>query len=119
MDIITAAIIAALGNLSTQAVGDAYEGLKAKLLRKFGAESDLADAVAKLEQTPNAQWRQDALQEETAEAGADKDAEIIKEAEALLAAIKALPGGEKAIEQIIGQQVIGDENIFSGAGDVT
>ncbi|WLE98705.1 MAG: hypothetical protein QTN59_07650 [Candidatus Electrothrix communis] len=89
------------------------------LLRKFGAESDLADAVAKLEQTPNAQWRQDALQEETAEAGADKDAEIITEAEALLAAIKALPGGKEAVQQIVSQQVIGNENIFSGTGDVT
>lgn len=93
MDIIIAAIAGALGNLGIKAVDDAYEGMKALLHRKFGAESDLADAVKKLEQKPDAQGRQLTLKEEAAAAGADKDAEIIKAAEALLEAVKAQTGG--------------------------
>ncbi len=53
MDIIIAAIAGALGNLSSDAVKAAYKGMKDLLHRKFGAESDLADAVKKLEQKPD------------------------------------------------------------------
>ncbi|CAK8721432.1 hypothetical protein GMJAKD_10640 [Candidatus Electrothrix aarhusensis] len=93
MDIIVGAITGALANLGVKAVGDAYEGVKAVLLRKFGADSDLADAVKKLEQKPDAQGRQITLKEEAEAAGADKDAEIMKAVEALLAAVKAQAGG--------------------------
>jgi hypothetical protein len=118
MDIIVSAITGALANLGVQAVGDAYEGVKAVLTRKFGADSDLADAVKKLEQKPDAQGRQITLKEEAEAAGADKDAEIMKAVEALLAAVKAQPGGEEAV-RVINQQVTGNENIFSGTGNVT
>lgn len=110
METLTTAIIAALGNLGVKAVGDAYEGVKALVLRKFGADSDLADAVKKLEKQPDAQWRQVALQGEAEAAGADKDEEIIKAAQALLDAVKAQPGGEKAVRDIIHQQVSGDHS---------
>uniref|UniRef100_UPI004055D1A3 hypothetical protein n=1 Tax=Candidatus Electronema sp. TaxID=2698783 RepID=UPI004055D1A3 len=113
MDIIIAAIAGALGNLSSDAVKAAYKGMKDVLLRKFGADSDLADAVKKLEKQPDAKWRQDALQGEAEAAGADKDEEIIKAAQALLDAVKAQPGGGVKIS------VTGDGNIFSGSGNVT
>lgn len=119
METLTAAIMAALGNLGAQTVGDAYEGVKVLVLRKFGAESDLADAVKKLEKQPDAKWRQDALQGEAAAAGADKDEEVMKAAQALLDAVKAQPGGEEAVRVIVNQQVTGNENIFSGSGNVT
>ncbi|WP_417915800.1 hypothetical protein [Candidatus Electronema sp. JC] len=113
MDIIIAAIAGALGNLSSDAVKAAYKGMKDVLLRKFGAESDLADAVKKLEQKPDAQARQQLLKEEAEAAGADKDEEIMKAAQALLDAVKAQPGGGVKIS------VTGDGNIFSGSGNVT
>lgn len=119
METLTTAIIAALGNLGVKAVGDAYEGVKALLLRKFGAESDLADAVKKLEKQPDSKGRQDTLKEDAAAAGADKDAEIIKAAQALLDAVKAQPGGEEAVRSIVNQQVSGSGHIFSGSGNVT
>jgi hypothetical protein len=119
MDIIIAAIAGALGNLSSDVVKAGYSKLKELLLRKSGAESDLADAVKKLEQKPDAQARQLLLKEEAAAAGANKDEEIIKAAQALLDAVKAQPGGEKAVQQIINQIVTGNENIFSGSGNVT
>lgn len=119
MDIIVGAITGALANLGVKAVGDAYEGVKAVLLRKFGAESDLADAVKKLEQKPDAQGRQMTLKEEAEAAGADKDAEVVSAVEALIEAIKNQPGGEETVQQIVNQQVIGNGNIFSGTGNVS
>jgi hypothetical protein len=119
METLTTAIIAALGNMGVKAVGDAYEGVKALVQRKFGAESDLADALKKLEQKPDAQGRQITLKDEAEAAGADKDAEIIKAAEALLAEIKKQPGGAEAVRSIVNQQVSGSGHIFSGSGNVT
>ncbi len=119
MDIIIPAIAGALGNLSSDAVKAAYKGMKDVLLRKFGAESDLADALKKLEQKPDAQARQQLLKEEAETAGADKDEEIMKAVQALLDAVKAQPGGAEAVRSIINQQVTGDGNIFSGSGNVT
>jgi len=110
METLTTAIIAALGNLGAKAVGDAYEGVKALVQRKFGADSDLADEIKKLEKQPNAQWRQASLKEEAEAAGADKDAEIMKAVQELLDAVKAQPGGEEAIRGIIHQHVPGDSN---------
>jgi hypothetical protein len=119
MDIFTSAIAAALGNLGSAAVLGAYQAVKTLVLRKFGAESELADALKKLEQKPEAQGRQLTLKEEAEAAGADKDEEIIKAAQALLDAVKAQPGGAEAVRSIINQQVTGDGNIFSGSGNVT
>ncbi len=48
-------------------------------------------------------------------AKAHQDPEILKAAEALLAKLKDTPGGR----EIINQTVTGDQNIFSGSGDVT
>jgi hypothetical protein len=113
MDIFLPAIAGALGNLGSAAVLGAYQAVKTLVLRKFGAESDLADALKKLEQKPDAQGRQITLKEEAAAAGADKDEEIMKAAQALLEAVKAQPGGGVKIS------VTGDGNIFSGSGNVT
>lgn len=93
MDIFLPAIAGALGNLGSAAVLGAYQAVKTLVLRKFGAESDLADALKKLEQKPDAQARQQLLKEEAETAGADKDEEIIKAAQALLDAVKAQAGG--------------------------
>jgi hypothetical protein len=119
MDTVTAAILAAFGKLGAKAVQDTYEGLKTVVRRKFGVESDLADAVEKLEKKPEAEGRQITLKEEVEAAGASKDAEIMKAVEALIEAIKEQPGGEEAVQQIINQQVIGDDNIFSGTGNIS
>jgi hypothetical protein len=110
MEIFITAIAAALGNLGSAAVLGAYQAMKDLLLHKFGAESDLADAVKKLEQKPDAQGRQLLLKEEAAAVGADKDEEIIKAAQALLDAVKAQPGGEKAVQHIVKQIVTGDHS---------
>ena len=114
MDIITAAIAGALGNLGTVAVQKAYSELKAVLQRKFGADSDVVEAVEKLEKKPEAQGRRLMLQEELEDAGATKDNELIQAAKVLLAQVKQETGSGVNVTQT----VTGDKNIFSGTGDV-
>ena len=113
MDIFTSAIAAALGNLGSAAVLGAYQAVKALVQRKFGADHKVAKAIEELEQEPNSPGRKMLLQEAATKAGADKDEEIIKAAQALLDAVKEQPGGGVKIS------VTGDGNIFSGSGNVT
>lgn len=119
MDPITLAITSALGNLGAKVINDAYQALKIALQQKYGVDSDLVDALEKVEKKPDSDNRKDVLHEEIATVEADKDAEIIKAAESLIAAIKSQPGGKERVEQIINQTVKGNHNIFSGSGDVT
>ncbi len=110
MDIIIAAIAGALGNLSSDAVKAAYKGMKDLIQRKFGAEHKMTKAIEELEQEPDSDGWKLVLQEAAKKAGADKDEEIMKAAQALLDAVKAQPGGEEAIRGIIHQQVTGDHS---------
>ena len=115
MDLIYSAIIAALGKLGEHTIKDGYEALKALIKRKFGQHQDLNDAIQKIEDKPDSPGRRETLKEEINAVKVDQDEEIVKAAGALLEKLKALPGGQ----QIIQQTVTGNENIFSGIGDVT
>ncbi|MCI5113888.1 MAG: alpha/beta hydrolase [Candidatus Electrothrix sp. LOE1_4_5] len=86
--IITALLAGALVKVGGQAVQDAYAKLKALLQLKFGANSELAEAVQQLEQDPDSAWRTAVVTEELAKVGADKDEEIIKAAEALVQSLE-------------------------------
>jgi hypothetical protein len=114
MDAILTAIIVALGKLSETVVKDGYEALKAVIQRKFGKDSDLSDAVEKLEKNPTSSGRKETLKEELVAAKADQDPELAQAAQAVLEKIKTLPSGQ----QIIQQTVTGDKNIFSATGDI-
>lgn len=118
MDPITLAITAALGNLGATIINDAYQAFKAALQQKYGVNSDLLDAVDSLEKKPDSESRRDVVQEEVEAAEANKDVDIREAAQALIEAVKSQPGGEEYVQQI-SQQVIGDNNVFSGSGDVT
>jgi hypothetical protein len=115
MDPITVAIIAALANLSQSVIKDAYTALKVAIAQKCGVDSDLLQAIDKLEGKPDSAGRKEVLREEVAAAKADKDPELTKLAETLLGKLKDLPNGQT----VITQTVKGDRNIFSGTGDVT
>lgn len=67
-----------------KAVEEAYTGLKALLLRKFGERQDVGDALDKVEQKPDSEGRKTVLQEELEAAEAHKDEELLAAAEALL-----------------------------------
>lgn len=113
MDPVTTAIVAAITagiapgvtEVSKKAIVDAYDGLKALIRRKFGKDSELAEAVDKLEQHPESAGRKETLKEEVETAGAEKDPEILAAAQALLEKIQAQPGGEQHIQTAIGSYI--------------
>jgi hypothetical protein len=116
MDPITTAIIAALAQLGQTVINDAYQALKAALQHKFGVDSDLVEAVDKTEEKPESEARQAVLQEEVAASGALQDEEVLKAAEALIAAIKTQPGGEDTLRRIEQSVTVSDQ---ARTGDIT
>ncbi len=115
MDIVTPVIIAAISKLGETVIKDSYDKLKSTIAKKFGRTSDLVETIEKLEQKPDSAGRKETLREEIVAAKADQDGEIVRAAEALMEKLKSLPGGQ----QVVQQTVTGNENIFSGTGDVT
>lgn len=109
MEPITTALIAALtagaAKAAEKAIVDGYEVLKTALQKKFGKESELSQAVEKLEQKPDSAGRQETLKEEVAAARAEQDPELHSLAQSLLEALKAQPGGETHIQQATGSYI--------------
>ena len=115
MDQITTAVLAALGQLAEPAVKDAYEAVKALLVRKFGKPSDVVKAVESLEAKPDSAGRQATLTEEIASSGAARDGELLQLAQALLEKSRSTRGGTHSVRQ----RVVGDGNVVAGSGDIT
>ncbi|MGH7944221.1 MAG: hypothetical protein ACREH8_00880 [Opitutaceae bacterium] len=114
MEPITTALVAALGKLAEPAVRDAYEGLKALIVKKLGAKHAVVNAVENLEKKPESSGRRETLGEELAESAAAADAGIVAAARALLENVQKHGGGQAGVKQT----VTGDRNIFSGTGDI-
>jgi hypothetical protein len=113
MDPITAALIAAVAKLAEPAVKDAYQGLKSLISKKVGAKHEVVRAVDNLEQKPDSVGRQQTLQEEIKGAGIENDPELLAAARSLIEKVKAQSRGDH-----IQQNVTGNQNIFSGTGDI-
>lgn len=100
MDPITAALVAAIAAGATEvgktAVVDAYNVVKALIKRKFG-QTELPEAIEKLEKRPESKGRQETVQEEIEMVEADKDPEIIKEIEKLQEAIQQVPNVQEKL----------------------
>ncbi len=76
---------AAAKDTATQAVKDAYAGLKTLIQKKLGGRADAESVLSGYEKKPEV-WQapvQDALQE----AAADKDEQIVKAAQAIMAQV--------------------------------
>ena len=101
MDVITTAIIAALADLSKDAIKDGYNTIKSGLKKKFGSESDIVDAVEGLEKKPGSKGRQATLQEEIENAKVNDDAEIVQLAQDLLNKLQEQPEGQQIIQQTV------------------
>ena len=133
MDPITAAILAAvaagatagLTEVTKKAIGDAYEALKTKIAEKFGAESELVDAIERVEAKPDSVGRQTTLQEEVQAAKADQDPDLLALADALAKAIQTQTGksattmiatvkGGGAIAQGPGATAVGAGGVYIG-----
>ncbi len=84
MDVITTAIIDALGALNKDTINDSYNNLKVTLKQKFGSSSDVITAMEGLERKPYSKGRQATLQEEVETAQINEDFEIVQLAQDLL-----------------------------------
>lgn len=95
MDPITTAIVAALSagtisgltEVSKTATTDAYNTLKALLIKKFGARSEMAQAIDRLEANPELVGHQETLQEEIVTVNAEQDHEVLAAAKHVLALV--------------------------------
>jgi hypothetical protein len=113
-DIVANAIVAALSagavagatDTAKSAIADAYEGLKSLVKKKFGHDSDAAEAIDKLEAKPDSGARKEVLAEELKAVSSASDPELVSAAQALLALIKALPQGEKYIQSAQGTGIV-------------
>lgn len=93
MDPITTAIITALSagaiagltDTTKAVITDSYNKLKGLLTRKHGADSEVAQAIDKLEAKPESQGRKDTLAEEITIVKAEQDKEILAAAKQVLA----------------------------------
>jgi hypothetical protein len=112
MDPVSATIVAALGKLAEPAVKDAYEGLKGVLKRKFAAKK-VIPAIEELETTPHSEGRRQVLAEELNACRAEDDSEVVAAVQLLQQKL-----GFQATFQNVNQTVTGNDNIFSGTGDV-
>lgn len=113
MDPVTMAILAGIASGAARSgtdagikvIGKAYEGLKAAIEKKFGLDSDLADAVEKLEKKPDSPGRRATLEEEVKEAGADKDSDILAAAQGLLEQMQAQPAIQQRVQKAVGEYI--------------
>ena len=99
MDLITTTIMAALADLSKDAIKDGYNALKAALKKKFGDDSDLVDAINKLEKNPDSEDCKATVQEEVEIAKVNDDPDIIRLAQDLLNQAKEQPDAQYVITQ--------------------
>jgi Ribonuclease G/E len=116
MDPITTAIATAVcSGVAKDVIKDGYDSLKSTLKKKFGSESDVIDAVEKLESKPESAARQATLKEEIEIAKVNDDAELQKLAQDLLDRIRSQSGGQEMINQtqtntVSGVNMSGDGN---------
>jgi hypothetical protein len=87
--------------VSKQGIVDAYDSLKRLLRQTFSQDSALIEAVGELEQKPDSAARKAVLQEEVKAAGAEQQPDIRHAAQALLDQLKAQPGGEQHIKNVV------------------
>jgi hypothetical protein len=106
MDPVTTAIIAAVeaganraaGDVAKKTLVDCYDGLKALLKKKFGNESDVADAVDRLEKQSDPKGCRQTVEDEIVAVKAGADPELLAPAQALFDQIKAMRGAKHNVQ---------------------
>lgn len=124
---LVAGATAGLTSVAEETLKDAYAGLKALIVRKFGSKRAVPQAIDFVEEDPEAAGRKEFLKGELEAAGADKDAQVLQAAKDLLALLQpeetvdnsqtAIASEGSAAATGRGIATVGDGNI-SLAGDV-
>jgi internalin A len=98
MDPITGAIVAGLvSGAAEDLAAQAYQTLTAAIKKKHGKDSDLAEAVEKLEQRPESVgWREE-LETQVQATDAARDPELLALAERLITALEETRAGQQAL----------------------
>ncbi len=113
MDPITSAIVAAvsagaiggLTEVGKTVLTDAYGKLKALLVKKFGKESEVVQAVEQVEAKPASEARQATLAEEVAAVKADQESELLQVAQALLQVLPSSPEHAQHLQTATGNYI--------------
>ena len=114
MDTVSAALIAAnaidatlgVARVSELSVRDNYITLKSLLEEKYGEESDLMEALERLELKSDSTERRSALQQAVEASEANQDSEVQEAAEALLKEVLNQPGGAQIIQELTGNYYV-------------
>jgi len=131
MSIIVGALVAGAAgagkDVASQAVKDAYAGLKGLVVRKFGSKTEVGSALKLLEKKPDAEDRKETLRVELEEAGAAQDGKVLELARFLMEVLKEQGAsgshfetrnqGDGAIAQGSGAQATGKGGVIID-GDV-
>jgi hypothetical protein len=110
MDPISTAIVAAITagattgatDIAKKAIVDGYVALKALVKNKFGGNSEVVDAIEKLQAKPDSAGRRETLAEEIKATRASEEPDLLAAAKSLLEIIRAMPNGEQHIQQARG-----------------
>jgi hypothetical protein len=102
---ITAGVAAGATKVGEQVIVDAYNSLKCLLVRKFGGDSKVVQAVDDLEAEPESEGQKLVVGERVKKAQADQDADLLAAAQALLAKLKEQPGGTQLIQNVQGNYI--------------
>ena len=106
---LAAGATAAFQETATRAVKDAYEGLKALIQRRFAGNPDAETDLRRYEKDPGTHEKP--LQKSLVEAGADKDEDIVRQAQELLKLVEPQESARGKYNVSIGEArgtVIGD-----------
>ena len=103
---LSAGALAKAGDIGGRAVTDAYDGLRALIVRKLGK----GGAVQSVEDEPRSEAAQAALAEALTKAGLAADQELAQHAEALRAAVASAPGTSGADIEV--GNIIGKINVL-------
>lgn len=86
---LSAGVISGLTDTAKATINDSYNKLKGLFPKKFGADSDVVQAIGKLEAKPDSQGRQETLAEEIVAAKAEQDEEILAAAKHVLTLVQS------------------------------
>ncbi len=126
MDPITTAILGVLPALASDlvksGVKDAYEGLKAVVRRKWGADAPISKAIAAIEEDPTSKAQAAVLEEKVGAVKATDDADVADALRQLVEQMKAHGIGGEAVARIqfnmsggVVQGIAGAENVQIGS----